>query len=434
LNIREKCLIQTNLKSEQISVLEKIIGHLGYLQPFYQEITVRIPAKDENEIFEFSRKIDKQEKPGIRRDWGKKNIKTHVPLFWGTEMVSGEIVLWEKKGSPQQKWEEFMALCRNTQNHLYPDNYLVPDGMMVFDALGKMQFCNYVADSISYRLGLEGLSLHEAAQLWGINEQKYEDFVSRRAFFSTFLHIDQFYISILVNPVVAAGEFFGAMVLISDLSLVKQKERELIAKSTVIKEIHHRVKNNLQTITSLLRLQMRRTNLKVVDKVFTESINRILSIALIHEALSKQDIETINIKQTSYNILQMILSNMVDNTQRINGEIYGDDVYLSATVASHVSLCITELVQNAVEHGFVNRLDGNIRISVEKTKDEIIIMVKDNGVGISSANIQQGGSLGMELVNTIIQDNLKGSFIIEGHRYGTTACIRFPQPDLEVVD
>lgn len=266
-----------------------------------------------------------------------------------------------------------------------------------------------------------------------ISQQQFEDSLNKPAFLGTLFQIDQFDVSMIFNPLFVNGEFQGILLIVSDLTLIKKKEKELIEKSTVIKEIHHRVKNNLQTITSLLRLQMRRTNLKIAEKVFTESINRILSIALIHEALSKQDLEVINIKQTSYNILQMILSNMVDPNKDIRGEVSGDDIYLTATIASSLSLCITELIQNAVEHAFVNLTEGNIRISVEENNNEIIIIVKDNGIGVTTAKIENESSLGMQIVKTIIQQNLKGEFSLEGQRYGTIALIRFPKPDIKGV-
>lgn len=212
----------------------------------------------------------------------------------------------------------------------------------------------------------------------------------------------------------------------SDLTLIKKKERELIKKSTVIKEIHHRVKNNLQTITSLLSLQMRRTNSEKVEKAFNESINRILSIAIIHEVLSHQELEIINLKQTVYKILEMILANMVPPNKAINGEICGQDIYLNALQASNLSLCITELVQNAVEHAFTNQTEGIIRITVEKNEDEVEVTVKDNGGGIQSGEVQNVRSLGMQIVDTITQNNLNGRFFIEGSRAGTSAHIVFP--------
>lgn len=179
---------------------------------------------------------------------------------------------------------------------------------------------------------------------------------------------------------------------------------------------------------------MRRTNSKIAEKILNQSINRILSIALIHETLSKQNFEVVNIKQTSYNILQTILSNMVDPSQKITGEISGIEVFLPATVASNVSLCITELIQNAVEHAFTTRSEGNIRVTVGREQDEVIITVEDNGIGISTDKVRNGGQLGTQILDSIIRSKLKGEFSLESYRYGTKACMRFPSSHHEEVE
>jgi len=217
----------------------------------------------------------------------------------------------------------------------------------------------------------------------------------------------------------------GMMINIVETSLIKNMFKEVICKSTIIKEVHHRVKNNLQTIASLLRLQKRRTNSSVVGKAFIESINRISSIALVYEALSQEGENVVDMRDCIKNILSMIIGNMVEPNKSIKGEIRGQDIYLNGNQASNVSLCITELVQNAIEHAFVFRKNGNIIVTLKQVNNEIIITVEDDGVGLSSKK-SKPGSLGLDIIQMITKESLKGSFKLESHTYGSVGEIRFP--------
>lgn len=208
------------------------------------------------------------------------------------------------------------------------------------------------------------------------------------------------------------------------LSFVLMTDSATDSKSAVIKEIHHRVKNNLQTIASLLRLQMRRLNSKKVEKAFNESINRISSIALIHEELSRGGIDKINIKSATANIMEMVLSSMVPPGKQITGELSGADIYQDADKASSLSLCITELLQNSVEHAFPMRKKGVIQVEISELDNDAVITIRDNGIGFSGRKAKN--SLGLEIIEMITVEKLKGTFTIEGHMDGTVSVIRFP--------
>lgn len=208
------------------------------------------------------------------------------------------------------------------------------------------------------------------------------------------------------------------------LSFVLLTDSATDSKSAVIKEIHHRVKNNLQTIASLLRLQMRRLNSKKVEKAFNESINRISSIALIHEELSRGGIDKINIKSATANIMEMVLSSMVPPGKQITGELGGADIYQDADKASSLSLCITELLQNSVEHAFPMRKKGVIQVEISELDNDAVITIRDNGIGFSGRKAKN--SLGLEIIEMITVEKLKGTFTIEGHMDGTVSVIRFP--------
>ena len=239
------------------------------------------------------------------------------------------------------------------------------------------------------------------------------------------MEVDKFQFFIIICPLYKGEVYKGMTISIVEISLIKNMLKEVINKSTVIKEVHHRVKNNLQTIASLLRLQTRRTNSYVVAKAFVESINRISSIALVYEALSQEGENVVDMKDCIKNILSMIIGNMVEPNKSIKAEIRGQEIYLSGNQASNVSLCITELVQNALEHAFVFRKNGNIVVLLKQINREIIITVEDDGVGLSGKK-SKPGSLGLEIIQMITTETLKGSFKLESHTYGSVAEIRFP--------
>lgn len=440
MSINEKCLIHTELKlihtelkSDQIIALEKIIEHVQLLQShLYDSTVLSLYGKNQQEVVLMDTRDCSQDNYTTSA-WSEAD-KTTIPIYLGIGNKVGIVTIAGKKELPAGYLEDLVKLYLGMPYSYFPANDLIPDGFLIINLEGEIQCTNFIADSILFRLGFQGLSFRELAAALGFSQADIAKYMNQPVFLALNLTIEQFDIMLIVNPLFAGKKFVGALIILSDISSVKRKEKELMEKHTVIKEIHHRVKNNLQTITSLLRLQMRRTNSKVVEKILNQSINRILSIALIHEALSKQNFEAINIKQTSYNILQTVLSNMIDQSQNITGEISGTEVFLPASVASSVSLCITELIQNAVQHAFISRSEGNIRLAVGREQDEVFITVEDNGIGISSDKVLHGGQLGTQIVDNIIRRKLKGEFSLESYHYGTKACMRFPSSYHEEVE
>ncbi|WDV45102.1 sensor histidine kinase [Clostridiaceae bacterium M8S5] len=216
----------------------------------------------------------------------------------------------------------------------------------------------------------------------------------------------------------------GVVMFIKDNTDVKQKEKELILRSVAIKEIHHRVKNNLQTIASLLNLQSRRIDNKVVKKAFNESISRILSIAITHELLAQKGVDDIDIKT--------ILSRLKDTTtvysippgKNIQIKVIGDSITVNSDKATSIALIVNELLQNSVDHGFADREEGNIEILIQKGCLYSSISVIDNGVGFNTQSASKG-HLGQKIVEQIVKDKLSGHLIIESSPKGTRTMFDF---------
>ncbi|MDQ0871540.1 two-component sensor histidine kinase/PAS domain-containing protein [Paenibacillus sp. V4I3] len=219
----------------------------------------------------------------------------------------------------------------------------------------------------------------------------------------------------------------GGIILIRDISDIKEKEKQLVIKSAVIKEIHHRVKNNLQTVSSLLRLQMRRTKLEEVERVYRDSINRINSIAVIHEMLAFEGIETIHFNDVVDRITKNIISSSSKPDQNIYPKIYGDELILQSDVATTLALVVNELVQNCVLHAFGERRTGNIDISLQFIGTFISVHVSDNGIGIEAAiHSDRKGHLGLKITETLVEENLGGIINMTSDERGTDVHITFP--------
>lgn len=212
--------------------------------------------------------------------------------------------------------------------------------------------------------------------------------------------------------------------IIKDITEEKRHAEELRLKTIFIKEIHHRVKNNLQTVASLLRLQKRRIKNEEVKKILDETINRILSIAITHEVLSTTGIDQISIKPILEILYGNYFKNSIDKTKKIEFNISGDEFFISSDKATSVALVANEIIQNAVDHAFKGRMNGVINIEIKKADDFSWIKISDNGVGMDLSKNEN--NMGFLIVNSLIKDKLKGSLNIKSEKnIGTTIEFNF---------
>lgn len=221
----------------------------------------------------------------------------------------------------------------------------------------------------------------------------------------------------------------GALVTIHDATEALRREQELRIKSAMIQEIHHRVKNNLQTIASLLRLQARRTGDPAASRILAESVNRILSVAVVHEFLSQNELATISIRDVGQRILSQTATGVMDPRKEISFRLLGGSLYLPTQQATVCALVINELVQNALEHGFEGRSRGVITVTLKDDGEQVTVLVEDDGAGLRDGfNVASDGSLGLRIVQTLVEEDLKGRFILEsGEADGVRATVAFPK-------
>ena len=213
-------------------------------------------------------------------------------------------------------------------------------------------------------------------------------------------------------PLLHGDDLLGALVLLRDVTELRLSQRELRIKEATIREIHHRVKNNLQTVASLLRLQARRLRSDEARAALDESVRRIFSIALVHETLSQEPSGLVAFDEIAQRIVAMMTDGLMDPDGGVSVRLAGDLGPLPAPVATPLALVLTELLQNSVEHGFPDHFEGTRRVLVRlgRGADEARIVVADTGVGLPADRVlDDGANLGLQIVRTFMEAELGGT-------------------------
>ncbi|HJQ48188.1 MAG TPA: sensor histidine kinase, partial [Amycolatopsis sp.] len=231
-------------------------------------------------------------------------------------------------------------------------------------------------------------------------------------------------------PLRPHGQPAGALVLVRDVTEVKRRDRALLSKDATIREIHHRVKNNLQTVAALLRLQSRRTPSPEARQALTESVRRVASIAMVHEALSVSVDERVDLDQLLDKVLPMV-GEVATAESRVSISRTGSFGIVVAEIATPLVMVLAELVQNAVEHAFPHGRPGKVEIAVSRSARWLDVLIRDNGRGLPSGfSLERADGLGLQIVRTLVESELRGSLSLrglrDGEKRGTEAALRIP--------
>jgi two-component sensor histidine kinase len=301
----------------------------------------------------------------------------------------------------------------------------VGDGLFVMEASGRLTWASPNALSSLRRLGVKQNVLGRRLDELGLGETPVSEAMEvGRAIDGEFIRGEN-HVLIRVLPLVKGARAVGAIALGRDVSEIRRKEREISGKDTMIREIHHRVKNNLQTIASLLRLQGRRLHSEEAKAALQESVLRIGSIALVHETLSEQPSEVAEFGEVARRIGHMVAEGLVLPERGIEIKVTGATGPLGADLATPLAVTVTELIQNAIEHAFPDGRTGTIGVELERDDRFVSVVVWDDGVGISG-DVLEGARLGLQIVRTLIQE-LGGRVEITSDA-GTRVELRIPVP------
>ena len=232
-------------------------------------------------------------------------------------------------------------------------------------------------------------------------------------------------------PLVVNGLRTGALILVRDVTELRHRERELMTKDATIREIHHRVKNNLQTVAALLRLQAAAGRRKA-RAALDEAVRRVGSIALVHETLSQAPEETVDFDDVADRVA--VMAGEVSAAEaRVKPVLLGKFGLLPSAVATPLALVLAELLQNALQHGLAQSgsgrgpdagLDGLLEVRVDRTQDRLTVIVQDNGVGLPEEfDLASATSLGLQIVRTLVVSELGGLLEVKPRAGGGTKAV-----------
>jgi two-component sensor histidine kinase len=229
-------------------------------------------------------------------------------------------------------------------------------------------------------------------------------------------------------PLRPRGQTLGALLLMQDVTELRRRDRQIMSKDATIREIHHRVKNNLQTVAALLRLQARRVSMPEARAALEESMRRVSSIALVHETLSGSLDEDVRFDEIVDRLLGM-LADVAGASGSVRLGREGSFGEVPAETATALVLVLTELVQNALEHAFPDDRAGTVTVSARRERGELAVEVTDDGIGLPGEFDKDATDrLGLQIVRTLVSAELGGvvEFVARTESPGAVAVVRMP--------
>ncbi|MGI8983743.1 MAG: sensor histidine kinase [Acidimicrobiales bacterium] len=307
----------------------------------------------------------------------------------------------------------------------------VGDGVARLDASARVDFASPNFISALHRMGIHGNTQGARLGELGFDESPV------RAAFAIGLPISQeierrdVVVLLRCIPFLQHGRVTGAVVLLRDVSDLRRRDRLLVSKDATIREIHHRVKNNLQTISSLLRLHGRRLASDEARGVLEESVRRIRSIALVHETLSAGASQEVDFGDIVRQLVRMVGEGIVSDERPVRLVVEGDPGEVRAEVATPLALVLNELLQNALKHGFpaegfaARTEEARVVVALANDGTNLLVRVADNGVGLPPGFTLEGPTLGLTIVRTLVTTELDGA-IAMANDHGTAVEVRVP--------
>ncbi|MFL6028186.1 MAG: sensor histidine kinase [Friedmanniella sp.] len=311
----------------------------------------------------------------------------------------------------------------------------VGDGFIRVDVAGTVEYASPNALSAYRRLGLIGDLVDEHLPSLTVSlvpagpgpvDESIRSVLAGRTARRTELVSGDAHLMVRVLPLLDGAERVGAIVLCRDVSDLRSKERQLVTKDATIREIHHRVKNNLQTVAALLRMQSRRISSPEAKVALNDAMSRVAAIAIVHETLSQTFDETVEFDRVADGLLRMV-GDVSSTSAGVSARRCGSFGVVSADLATSLSMVVTELCQNALEHGLADQA-GEVLVVPGRADGRLRVEISDDGRGLpADFDWRQSRSLGLSIVNTLIEE-MEGTFEIgprPGAR-GTQAVLEIP--------
>ncbi len=308
------------------------------------------------------------------------------------------------------------------------------DGLIRLDALGLVAYASPNALSAYHRMGyasdLVGVSLAQATRQLVHDPFDAAEVAARIAAAldgrnSLRMEVRAQGAVMLVRalPLRPRGDAAGALILVRDVTDLRRRDMALLSKDATIREIHHRVKNNLQTVAALLRLQARRTAIPEARRALAESVRRVNSIALVHETLSVSVAERVDLDELVDKVLPAI-GDGATAEMRAKVRREGSFGTLPAALATPLVLVLTELVHNALAHAFAPGTAGEVVVSAQRSAGSLDVVVADDGHGLPPGfDVATSDGLGLQIVRTLLDSELDSALQVRARPGGGTEAV-----------
>jgi two-component sensor histidine kinase len=405
--------------------------------------------------------VDEVERPALRRVWREGSIReADATVIGANERIRVQCIPVRHRGSmvavitretpttmgrklgdlEREYLDAFERLSRMVAEGTFPfereelapaEAPTVGDGAIVLDAEAKIVFASPNAVSSLHRMGIHayttGLHLAEL----GFEDAAVKTAMHARAPVTEEMERGDVSLLTRVIPLLEHGLPVGALLLMRDVTELRRRDRMLMSKDATIREIHHRVKNNLQTIAALLRLQGRRLRSPEAQEALQESERRIRSIAIVHETLSRDASDVVPFDEIVRPLVRVVEESVSTPEHVVHFAVEGDAGNLPGEVATPLAVVLNELMQNAVDHAFppddASRGDGHVLLRLVRSIDELRIDVVDDGVGLPAGfSLEQSKGLGLSIVQALVTGELTGSIDMRNGEAGTWVHVRVP--------
>jgi two-component sensor histidine kinase len=449
----------TTLAEPVVTHLQRLVAGWGVLSDLcFADLLLFVPVMDSKESFVVVGQvrpttsqtlhlddlvghiIDTDERPIVARAWALGSVVEDeiriasrserarlvcIPVRWQGDLVAimtreSALSVGRRPGVLERVYVEvFDRLARMISRGEYPfpvdethmtETPRVGDGVLVLDGSARVDYASPNAVNALHRLGLyagiDGLRLDEA----GLEQAAVSLAYQTRLPQVEEVGADDTSVIIRCVPLLDQGTVTGALVLLRDVSDLRRRDRLLMSKDAAIREVHHRVKNNLQTISSLLRIQSRRMARGEARHALEESERRVRSIAVVHEILSRDTTDEVDFNDILPSLVRMA-EDMGSSDRPVRINYRGEAGRLQASVATPLAVVLNELLQNAAEHARPDEPTTlTVDVELKRTDDELQVVVRDDGEGLPPGfSISQTTTLGLSIVRDLVGSQLAGT-------------------------
>lgn len=302
----------------------------------------------------------------------------------------------------------------------------IQDAFLIFDADSICTFANQEAEKLYRKMGYTQSVIGLTYEDLRLIERTVSDIIMERNVLKGEIHIGEYIYEERVSAMWEDGVYEGFAVVLQDKTKVRRMEEEIAYQTASINEVHHRVKNNLQTIISLIGLEAAQSKSEEVKAISKVIISRVCSISITHDLLAHTDKSSVNLKDMLNRVVEGSLESGNARQCRIQTNVVGDNMEIPANMAATIALVVNELILNSLKYAFGDAGEGSIYLTVGCGQEYSWITVRDNGCGYDRTKTPTGsGGLGLKLVDRLVKSSLRGEVTITTGPDGTATRFSF---------